>query len=223
MTHQPLQAVVFDLDGTLVDSLRDLAEAVNGALAEAGYPVRPLNEYPLMVGNGARKLMERALGAAAEPERVDRLLAAFLERYDRDCLRYSRPYDGMPEAAAALKQKGCRLFVVTNKPDVQARRIMTQLYGEELFNRVDGHTDRYPVKPDPALTLSVLEEAGIPPERAAFVGDSGVDILTARTAGMYSVGVLWGFRGKEELLEAGADALASIPQELPNILFSEED
>lgn len=100
---------------------------------------------------------------------------------------------------------------------------MTQLYGEALFDRIDGHTDRYPVKPDPALTLSVLEEAGIPPARAAFVGDSGVDILTARAAGMRSVGVLWGFRNRKELLEAGADILASIPQELPELLLSEGD
>ncbi len=121
-----------------------------------------------------------------------------------------------------MKQKGCRLFVVTNKPDIQARRIVTQLYGEALFDRIDG-PDRYPVKPDPRADAVCAGGGGYPmPARAAFVGDSGVDILTARAAGMYSVGVLWGFRDRKELLEvSGADTLASIPQELPNILFSE--
>ena len=201
MSCHALQAVVFDLDGTLVDSLRDLAEATNASLQAAGYPPRPLEEYPLMVGNGARKLMERALGPSANPERTKRLLEGFLERYDRDCLRYSRPYAGMPEAVAKLKRQGCRLFVVTNKPDAQARKIMKALYGE-------------------GLTLSLLEEAGLSSDQAAFVGDSGVDMETAHNAGMRAVGVLWGFRGEAELSDAGADCLAASPEELPTLLLS---
>ena len=173
-----------------------------------------------MVGNGARKLMERALGPSATPERTKHLLEGFLERYDRDCLRYSRPYAGMPEAVAKLKRQGCRLFVVTNKPDAQARKIMKALYGEGLFERVCGQTGRFPVKPDPSLTLSLLEEAGLSPDQAAFVGDSGVDMETAHNAGMRAVGVLWGFRGEAELSDAGADCLAASPEELPTLLLS---
>ena len=220
MPCHALQAVVFDLDGTLVDSLRDLAEATNASLQAAGYPPRPLEEYPLMVGNGARKLMERALGPSATPERTKHLLEGFLERYDRDCLRYSLPYAGMPEAVAKLKRQGCRLFVVTNKPDAQARKIMKALYGEGLFERVCGQTGRFPVKPDPSLTRSLLEEAGLSPDQAAFVGDSGVDMETAHNAGMRAVGVLWGFRGEAELSDAGADCLAASPEELPTLLLS---
>ena len=112
------------------------------------------------------------------------------------------------------------LFVVTNKPDAQARKIMKALYGEGLFERVCGQTGRFPVKPDPSLTLSLLEEAGLSPDQAAFVGDSGVDMETAHNAGMRAVGVLWGFRGEAELSDAGADCLAASPEELPTLLLS---
>lgn len=212
-----MKAVVFDLDGTLVDTLRDLAEATNRALEVNGFPACPLEAYTQMVGNGARKLIERGLGTAGTPERTERVLADFLRIYDRDCLTYTRPYAGMEETVDALRDRGLRLLVITNKPEAQARKIVTRFFPGR-FAAVYGGTAGRPAKPDPAATLSALESADAAPEEALFVGDSNVDIYTARAAGMRSAGAVWGFRGEEELRAAGADSLLLRPGDLLGLL-----
>ena len=216
MPCHALQAVVFDLDGTLVDSLRDLAEATNASLQAAGYPPRPLEEYPLMVGNGARRLIERALGERCTPELTGQLLADFVRIYDEGCLRRTAPYPGIPEAVTALKERGLRLAVVTNKPEEQADKIVSHFFGPHVFTCVVGGRPGRAAKPDPAAALEVLAALGVPPAAALFVGDSDVDMQTAHNAGMRSAGAVWGFRGEEELRRAGAGILLRKPVEIVN-------
>ncbi len=207
------KAVVFDLDGTLTDTLGDLAAATNEALQRRGFPACPLESYRHMVGNGARKLIERALGGACTPERTEQVLQDFLKIYDADCLRYTRPYDGVEEALAFFRAKGVRMAVVTNKPEKQARKIVRHFFGEELSPVYGGSPERR-AKPDPGTVWQVLKELGVQREEALYVGDSDVDILTAKNAGVTGAGACWGFRGKEELRRAGADILLESPRDL---------
>lgn len=214
--REPWVAVVFDLDGTLADTLRDLAEATNAALRENGLPPCPLEAYPHMVGNGLKKLVERAAGPGVSAQKREEIRQAFLRIYDRDCLRYTAPYPGMPETLAALREQGIPLLVVTNKPDAQAHTIVEGLFGAGIFAGIYGNREGRLVKPDPALTRQALASVGAPPERALFVGDSDVDVLTAKNAGLRSAGAVWGFRGEEELRRAGADYLLHKPAEILN-------
>lgn len=210
------KAVVFDLDGTLADTLRDLAEATNAALRENSLPPHPVEAYRQMVGNGLRKLVERAAGPDASPEIRERVRQAFLRVYDRDCLIHTRPYAGIPETLAALREEGTALLVVTNKPDAQARTIVETLFGRDLFAGIYGNREGRKTKPDPALTLAALGAAGAAPADALFIGDSNVDVYTAKNAGMKCGGAVWGFRGEDELREAGADFLLHKPAEILN-------
>ncbi len=210
------KAAVFDLDGTLADTLRDLAEATNAALRENGLPPHPVEAYRQMVGNGLQKLAERAAGPDASPETWERVRQAFLRIYDRDCLIYTRPYAGMPETLAMLQERGTALLVVTNKPDAQAHTIVEALFGRRLFAGVYGNREGRKTKPDPALTLAALESVGVSPSDALFIGDSNVDVHTAKNAGMKCGGAVWGFRGEDELREAGADFLLHKPAEILN-------
>lgn len=200
------QAVVWDLDGTLADTLRDLAEATNRALKKNGYPARPLEEYPFLVGNGARRLIQRAAGTE-DAGITEKLLSDFAEIYDAECLTHTKPYEGMPETLAALRRRGIPLLVVTNKPDAQAQKIVSGLFETGLFAAVFGHREGRPTKPDPTVTLRALALVDAVPEHSLFVGDSDVDMQTAKAAGLCSAGACWGFRGEDELRRAGADFL----------------
>ena len=213
---KPWSAVVFDLDGTLADTLRDLAEATNAALRQNGLLACPLDAYPHMVGNGLKKLVERAAGPDVSAAVLEAVRQSFLQVYDRDCLRYTTAYEGMPETLAALREREIPLLVVTNKPDAQAHTIVEGLFGKGLFAGIYGNCGERKVKPDPALTLEALSLVGAPPENALFVGDSDVDVYTARNAGMRAAGAVWGFRGEEELRAAGADFLLHKPAEILN-------
>lgn len=206
-------AVVFDLDGTLADTLQDLADATNAALTACGYPPCPLAAYNRMVGNGARKLIERALGAACTPEAAARVHAAFAALYERGCLRATHPYPGMEQTVRALAEAGLCLLVVTNKPEQQARKIVGHFFPGR-FAAVYGGKDGRAPKPDPTATRAALAGVGAAPSRALFVGDSDVDVRTAHAAGLRCAGAVWGFRGREELQRAGADILLDRPEDL---------
>ncbi len=211
--------VAFDLDGTLADTLEDLAFAAEKALRLSGrgrpdgQPRYSLDDYRRFVGNGARRLMERAAGET-DAARVDALLETFVRVYDRDCLRATKPYPGIPETIETLRGTGYRLVVVTNKPEEQAVKILRHLFPEEPFARICGGRAGRRHKPDPAALLETLFAVDADPGRTLYVGDSDVDVQTAHNAGLPCAGALWGFRGEKELAVAGADVLLSRPADL---------
>lgn len=213
MDKPVIRALLFDLDGTLANTMQDLAAATNRALEQNGFPACPLSAYAHMVGNGARKLIERSLGKAATPELTERVLADFLRIYDNACMVDTRPYDGLPEALSVLKARGLRMAVVTNKPEPQARKIVDQLFSGVFEAVYGGRPGRKP-KPDPSTALEAAEKLGASPEETLFIGDSDVDIFTSKAANMQSIGCGWGFRGIQELCDAGADFPVNSPQEM---------
>ena len=199
---------IFDLDGTLLDTLDDLAASVNAALAEVGLPSRPSLEIRTFVGEGARRLVERAV--APHAALVEPALAAWWRHYEAHCLDATRPYPGIPEVLAGA---GRLLAVHTNKPGRLARKILSGLGLLDRFAAVVGG-DEAPRKPDPAGTLALLERTGATPGSAVFVGDSRVDLQTAGAAGIRAVAVTWGFVSRAELAAAGATAWAERPADL---------
>lgn len=212
--------VIFDLDGTLVDTLADLAAAMNTVLARAGYPTHPVADYRFKVGNGVAKLVARSLPEAArrQPEVVDETLQQFLDYYNRHDMDATAPYAGIPELLAQLKARGLKLAVASNKPHAAAVEIVHHYFGADLFDCVYGQRPGAPVKPDPAIVHDILHTLDVPAGQALYVGDSAVDMETARRGGIPSVGVLWGFRPEAELREAGARYIVSQPAEILNYL-----
>lgn len=212
------RAVVFDLDGTLIDTLADLGASMNQTLEENGFPQWPLDSYRQMVGNGMRRLTERALRNSASPENVERILKRFLVVYDQNCTRMSKPYEGVLELASALRRASVSLAVVTNKTEEQAQKIVRHFFGPDQFFPVFGNIPGRKTKPDPAATWEALEKLHIQSEEALFVGDSNVDVETAKNAGLPCAGAVWGFRGAEELRQAGADWLIKQPLDLLKLI-----
>lgn len=203
-----MKVAILDLDGTIVDTLDDLVAAVNVALAEVGLPSRPRDEIRQFVGEGSQRLVSRAV--APHEELVEPALEAWWRHYEAHLLDRTRPYPGVAEALHGAKRT---LAVHTNKPGRLARRILEGLKLSSRFVEVLGG-DEAPRKPDPTGTLGILHRLGARPEDAIFVGDSRVDVETARAAGLSMVAVTWGFRPREELVEAGADHFVSTGDEL---------
>ena len=211
--------VVFDLDGTLLNTIDDLADAGNWVCARRGWPVHTADEYKYMVGNGIPKLVERFTPEALRtPEVLAGALAEFSARYDAHKEDRTAPYPGIPEAVDALERAGVVTAVLSNKAHPMARAVVER-YFPGRFRDVQGALEGAPLKPDPTLLRALLARLGAHPERTLFVGDSGVDIRTARNAGLAGCGVLWGFRGREELLEAGAWTLTETPEELARLVL----
>jgi len=205
-------AVLFDLDGTLLDTLEDLADAVNQSLGLHDFPPRTLGEYRFFVGNGARNLVQRALPETARDEAtVTRCLEAFRRAYAACWDRKTHPYPGVPELLDALALRGLPMAVLSNKPDDFTRLCVAKLLPRNPFALVAGARPDVPQKPDPTAALCIAERLGIAPARFAYVGDSNTDMQTATSAGMFPVGVTWGFRPPEELLAAGARILITEP------------
>lgn len=200
------RAILFDLDGTLCDTLEDLANATNTILAANGVATHPLDAYPRFIGDGARVLLARAMGVDASEVSED-LFAAFLVEYDRRLLETVRPYAGVRETLDALIARGFKLGVVTNKPHAQAVKLVPHLFGDR-FGCVFGGQSAYPKKPDPASVRLAAQALGVAVSDCIYVGDSNVDVFTAHAAGIPCIGCTFGFRGEKELIAAGADALA---------------
>lgn len=211
------ELVLLDLDGTLIDTLADIAAACNRTLAAHGLPVHPEHEYRAYVGEGARRLIELA-AAGQDAETIDALEAEFRADYGEHLIVASRPYPGIEDLLAGLGRRGLARAVLTNKPQAMAERVVGALLPDAGFLEVVGHRPELPRKPDPASALSVCRAAGLAPEAAAVVGDTWVDVETARRAGMTSIGITWGFRDRAEHLEAGADYIADSPAEALSIL-----
>jgi len=206
---------IFDLDGTLLDSLSDIAGAANSVLSQHGFPTHPLIDYRQIVGDGVQQLLRRAL----PPERDDaETLAACMKtmqvEYPRHLNRTARPYPGIPELTAELQKLGLRLAVLSNKPDQFTTRCVTDFFPPDLFNPIRGLRPDCPRKPDPTGALQIISQWAAVPSRVFYLGDSGTDMQTAVNAGLFPVGVLWGYRDAAELLKAGAKRLLRTPREL---------
>ena len=193
--------VIFDLDGTLLNTIADLGNAANHTLAELGLPQHTLDEYRLMVGNGMRKLIMRALPQekASDDAFVDSTLTAFLEYYSEHIDLYTQPYPGIPELIDTLSAKGYKLAVASNKIQAGAEKLIEKFFPGIDFVAVMGNSPKYPLKPDAALVEYIMDKAGTDRAHTIMVGDSGTDIQTARNAGIPVIAVSWGFRPRHEL------------------------
>jgi phosphoglycolate phosphatase len=208
-------AAVFDLDGTILDTLGDLAAAMNHALRANGLPEQSIEHTRESIGSGIRLLVERSVPAGCDPELADAVLGDFRSYYASHARVLTRPYPGVAEAVAALKREGVACGVVSNKIDEVVKELV-EAYFPGAFAASVGERPGVPRKPAPDSTLAVLEELGVPasPERAVYIGDSEVDVATAQAAGLPCICVTWGFRSRDELLAAGATTLVDSPEEL---------
>lgn len=214
-----IELAIFDLDGTLLDTVGDLAAACNRMLAQRGLPEHTYDDYCRFVGNGILRLVERALPEALRTlEYVAAARADFVHFYLEAIDRYTKPYAGIPELLAEAACRGVRLAVASNKFQQGTEQLVRRFFPAIPFAAVFGQRPDVPLKPDPAVVSEILACTGVPRERTLFVGDSGIDMQTARAAGVRSVGVTWGFRSREELRQAGADVLVDRSEELLRLL-----
>lgn len=209
------RALVLDLDGTLVDTLGDIAEKMNGALSARGLPAHAADSYRFFVGRGVGELARSACPPDSPPDLVDGLRRAMEAAYEADPVGVSLPYEGMTAALEALAAEGVALAVFTNKPEAVARAAVSRLFPLTPFADVVGDLPGLPRKPDPSRLLALLERLGSAPEAACFAGDTDVDMLTARNARLPGIGCAWGFRGRLELESAGAALVIERPDGLP--------
>lgn len=210
------RACIFDLDGTLANTLTSIAHFGNATLEEYGLPTIPVETYKTLVGNGADVLMRRMLktvGAEFPEEKIKEFRASYDRRYESEPMALVEPYPGIPQLLERLKALGLKIGVLSNKPDNMAEYIVRALFGD-LPDQAHGQRAGIPTKPDPTAVLKMAEDFHVSPEQVLYIGDSGVDMQTGRNAGMIPCGVLWGFRGKDELLENGAQYLVSTAEEL---------
>ena len=214
------QTVIFDLDGTILDTIDDLAEAGNWVCRQNGWPEHTAEEYRRMVGHGMHSLVERFSPAHfRSPLLMMTTLAQFNEYYGQHNMDHTAPYDGIPELLERLRTAGVRLAVCSNKADCFSQTIVGH-YFPGVFHAVRGKVHGVPVKPDPTGVRQLLAELGAEPGTALFVGDSGVDIQTAHNAGLTACGVTWGFRDRAELEAQGAEHLADAPEELERLILT---
>ena len=211
--------VIFDLDGTLLDTIGDLAASCNHILEQFGHPIHATDDYRMFVGNGIAKLVERALPMECRaPEYVERVRVAFVEYYKAHIADYTKPYDGVSQLIDELRARDVQVAVASNKFHEGTCSLVDKFFGLENFVAVYGQRAGVPIKPDPMVVNEILRDVGVMREEVLYVGDSGVDMRTAVAAGVRSVGVTWGFRSREELIEMGADYLADRSEEILNLL-----
>ena len=215
------ETVVFDLDGTLLDTLEDLKISTNAALAAHGFPERTLDEVRRFVGNGVALLIHRAVPAGTQKETEASVLEAFKRHYGAHCEEHTGPYPGVPEMLARLHDAGTRLAVVSNKPDFAVQELVERQF-PGTFDAVMGENEAAGIrkKPAPDMVLAALERMGRSREGMAYVGDSEVDVATAAAVGCPCVTCLWGFRDRDELVRAGATTFVDTPDELARVLLA---
>ncbi|MBQ5824964.1 MAG: HAD family hydrolase, partial [Clostridia bacterium] len=208
-----IDTVIFDLDGTLLNTLDDLTDSVNYALSSLGYPVRTSDEVRMMVGNSVIYLIEQALPEGTEKEQFERCLAAFEEHYKTNMRNKTAPYGGVEQMLADVKSAGYKVAVVSNKPDVFTKKLVDELFGEYIPFAI-GRSEDIPRKPAPDMVLYAMQRLGSDTSTTVYVGDSEVDVITSKNAGVPCIGCLWGFRDKATLEREGAEYLVSSPSEL---------
>ncbi len=214
------KGAIFDLDGTLADTLEDIAGSMNRVLQAHGFPVRPVNDYKLLVGRGLDNLVAQSLPVDARlPETIKQCHQEMIADYTKNCLVKTHLYQGIRDMLDELVKRDVPVAVFSNKAEPLTRRIVDVLLGDIPFVKVTGARPDMPKKPDPAGALVIAGLMKLPVDELVYMGDSDVDMMTANRAGMYAVGVLWGFRSKEELQTNGARVVLNHPRELTGMLF----
>jgi phosphoglycolate phosphatase len=212
------KAIIFDLDGTLVDTIGDISFALNETLARNGFPLRQREELYLMVGNGMRNLARQAAPPETDDTVIDACAAEAAGIYAANPARYSKPYPGVPELLETLWARGIPTAIISNKPDKLTQLCVEGVLPGHSFRVVQGEQKGIPRKPDPTTSLAIAATLGVLPSEVLFLGDSDVDMQTALAAGFFAVGAAWGFRGRAELEAAGAHTIIEKPQDLLGLL-----
>lgn len=222
MNHYQMQkfrAIIFDLDGTLLDTLTDIADSLNSMLSSFGFPTHPADDFRYFTGGGMDGLVKRILPPEHRTdETVKRCLPVAKEEYRKRWFIHSRPYPGIPELLCELEKLNIPKAVLSNKPHEFTKVMIETLLANWKFEIIQGMDDSTQKKPNPAPALNIAKKLNIPPEKILYVGDTNTDMWTADAAGMYAAGVLWGFRGADELTAAGAKTLIKTPKDILSLL-----
>ena len=222
-----IKALISDLDGTLSDSLTSIAYSANSSLRKEGLSELPRENFRYYAGDGAKELVRRYLkdtkniSCSLDPldeANLEHFYRSYMEEFSKYCMYEVKPFPGIPELLSELQAEGIRTAVLSNKPDAQTREVVRSLFGDKLIDMVQGQTEEVPRKPAPDGALRIAAAFGLEPSECMYLGDSDTDMKTGRAAGMYTVGVLWGFRNREELLKNGAEALAEKPEDIKTLV-----
>lgn len=214
-----IKACIFDMDGTVANTLNSIAHFANNALLSAGLPSIDTEEYKQLVGNGAKTLVKRMLlKVGADENLFDEVFTKYSTDYENDFLYLTKPYEGIIEMLTEIKNRGIINTILSNKPHTTAIKVSDALFKDGLIDKCYGARENIPLKPDPAGVLEIMNELGLKKEECIYIGDTSTDMKTGKGAGLYTVGVSWGFRKTEELEDNGADAIISHPSELLDII-----
>ncbi len=215
-----IKVVIFDMDGTTVDTINSIAYFANQALKRFGLSEVPVEKFFTFVGDGPKKLFERLINfSGGDLSKTDEILNSYLEEYNNNYLYLSKPYDGILKMLEELKKQGIKTAILSNKQDEAVKKISEELFGD-LVQISIGSFENVPKKPAPDSLFNVMNSLGVSKEEVLFVGDTNVDIFTAKNASVKSIGVLWGFRDEKELTDAGADYIVSDPEEILNVIMN---
>ena len=211
-----MKACIFDLDGTLTNTLESMTYSVNLTLKEMGLSQITKDQCRMFVGNGERVLIEESLKVSGDPEasRIEEGMEVYGRIFDQNCTYHVTPYEGIPEMLKALKDRGIHLAVLSNKPDRQTVKVVKEIFGDEIFDYAQGQKDGIRRKPEPDGVWYLMDKMQVSKEECLYIGDSEVDAATGKNAGLKTIGVLWGFRDRKTLETAGADHLIARPEEL---------
>ena len=216
-----IKACIFDLDGTVLDTVASIAHFCNFVLQKHGIEPFAVKEYNFLAGGGSADLLHKALAARGmdTPELHKQLFDEYVPLYQDNVSYKTTIFDGLKDELDAIKAEGIRIAIVSNKIDAQAQRVVRELYGDGYFDYVTGQKPGGPVKPDITEVLGAMSRLGVAADECLYFGDTSTDMITGKRAGIFTVGVLWGFRGREELISNGADALLERPCELSSFVF----
>ena len=211
--------IIFDLDGTLMNTLDDLTISTNHALSQMGFTTRTIDEVRQFLGNGVRTLIEMALPEKTTEDTIERTISCFLQHYTSHCKDHSRPYDGILELLSSLKKMGVKMAIVSNKPEVEVKKLNAEHFAEFIDVALgENEKSGIPRKPSPAMVYEAINQLGAEPGKSLYVGDSDVDILTARNAGIDCLSVTWGFKTVEFLSQFGATKMIDAPSQMLKII-----
>lgn len=214
-----IKACIFDMDGTTVNTINSIAYFANNALNKFNLPSIDTERYKILVGNGAKVLIERSISeSGGSPDLLEKVLPEYNSTYDNNFLYLTEPYEGIVDLLKELKKRGITVAILSNKPDSTAKKVSEALFGDELVDYCLGGVDGIALKPSPEGLEKLLKDLNLNREECLYIGDTSTDMQTGKNGKMYTIGVLWGFRGREELESSGADVIISHPSEIIDII-----